>query len=195
PAFFFEHLKTRAEQMMAISSFFAPTNLAAQARAWFRVRGQMFVRANDVARCSLKMEPGKIARKSAHERLQKSQTHHEQACGDSVEFGFDARPDHVRKRDGESAAKHQIRNDSERRQKNSKTKKEKRERKPFDAAEIGGHIRLRRGIHRLEKSFAENAVINNWAINKPTEARCAVNLTAPFRGPGRAEENQMFESE
>src|SRR6202040_2447809 len=90
---------------------------------------------------------------------------------------------------------HQIGNNAQRRQKNSKTKKEKREREPFDAAEVSGQIRLRRGIHRLEKSFAENAMINNRAINKPAEPWRAVNLAAPFRSPGRTEKKQMFETE
>src|SRR5205085_9191816 len=166
-----------------------------QTAAGFGAGGQEFVCANDAARCSLEMKPGEIARKSADERLQKSQTHHQQARGDSVEPWFDPRPDHVGKCHRERAAKHQIGNDPQRRQKNSETKKEKRERKPFDAAEISGQIRLGWGIHRLEKAFAKNAVINDRAINEPTEPRGAVNLTTPFRGPGRAEENQMFESE
>src|SRR5260370_841049 len=102
------------------------------------------------------MKPGKVSRESAHKRLQKSQTHHEQARGDGVELWFDPRADHVGKRDGQGAAKHQIRHDAKRWQKNSKTKKKKCERKPFDTAEISCQIRLRRGVHRLEKSFAEN---------------------------------------
>src|SRR5207237_6654561 len=101
---------------------------------------------------------------------------------------------HVRKRHGQCAAKHQIGHDAQRRQKNSKPKKEKRKREPFDAAEIRGQIRLGRGVHRLEKSFPENAMINDRAIDEPTESRRAVNLTAPFRGPGRAEENEVFET-
>src|ERR1700736_3044970 len=181
--------------MMAISSVFAPKNSPAQAASRFRFGGQMFVRANDAAGCSLEMEPGEVARKSAHKRLQKSETHHEQARGDSVESWFDPRPDHVGQRHRERAAKHQIGNNAQCRQKNSKTKKEKREREPFDAAQVSGQIRLRRGIHRLEKSFAKNAMINNRAINKPTKPRRTVNLTAPFRSPGWTKENQVFESE
>src|SRR5205823_4085846 len=89
--------------------------------------------------------------------------------------------------------KHQIRHDSETRQKNSKTEKKKRQREPFNAAEIRGNVRLRRRIHRLEKSFAENAVVNYRSIDEPAEARRAVDLSAPFRGAGWAEKNQMFE--
>ena len=91
---------------MTISPVFAPKNSPVQTAARFRFGGQMFVRANDTARRTLEMEPGEVARKSAHERLQKSQTHHQQARGDSVEFWFDPRPDHVGQRHGEGAAKH-----------------------------------------------------------------------------------------
>src|SRR4029077_9062260 len=54
---------------------------------------------------------------------------------------------------------------------------------------------MRRGIDRLEKSFTENPVINDRAINKPAEARSAVNLTAPVRCPSRAEKDQMFKAQ
>src|SRR5712691_2949072 len=37
-------------------------------------------------------------------------------------------------------------------------------------------------------------MINNGAIDEPTESRRSVDLTAPFRSPGRAEENQVFET-
>ena len=37
-------------------------------------------------------------------------------------------------------------------------------------------------------------MINDGTIDEPTESRCAINLTAPFRGPGRAEKNQVLES-
>src|SRR5712664_37694 len=154
----------------------------------------MFVGADYAARRSFEMEPGKVSRESAHERLQKSQTHHEQACGDGIELWFDPGADHVGKRDGQGAAEHQIRHNAQRRQKNSETKKEKGKREPFDTAEISGEIRLRWGIHRLEKSFAENAMVNDGAIDEPTEPGRSVNLTAPFRGPGRAEKNQVFET-
>src|SRR5438552_7119800 len=180
--------------MVAISSLVAPKNPALQSATLSRVGRQMFVRANDAARRAFEMEPGEVTRKSPHQRLEKSQAHHEQARRDSVEPWFDARTHHVGKRHGQCAAKHQIRHDAQRRQKNSKPQKEKRKRKPFDAAEIRGQIRLRRGVHRLEKSFPENAMINDRAIDEPTESRRAVNLTAPFRGPGRAEENEVFET-
>src|SRR5438128_12210132 len=179
---------------MTISAILAPKNPPPQAAARLCGGGQNFVCADNAARCAFKMEPGEIARKSAHERLEKSQTHHEQARGDGVELRFDVRSNHVGKRDGQCAAEHQIRHDAQRRQKNSKAKKEKRQCEPFDAAQISGEIRLRRGIHRLEKAFAENAMINDGAIDEPTESSRTVNLPAPFRHSARAEENQVFET-
>src|SRR5438132_350023 len=154
----------------------------------------MLARANNAARCAFEMEPGEIARKSAHQRLRESQTHDEQARRNGVELWFDPRADHVGKRHGQCSAKHQIGHDAQRRQKNSEAKKEKRKREPFDAAEISGHVRLRRGIHRLKKPFAENAVINDRTINKPTESSRTVNLAPPLRCSSRPEENQMFEA-
>ena len=47
----------------------------------------------------------------------------------------------------------------------------------------------------MEKSFTENPVINDRAINKPAEPRSAVDLTAPFRCAGRAEKDQMFKAQ
>src|SRR5438874_880279 len=62
------------------------------------------------------------------------------------------------------------------------------------ADDIRGDVGLRRGVHRLEKSFAENTVINYRPIDKPTEARRTVNLPAPFRGPGWSEKNEMLKT-
>src|SRR5205823_4411680 len=153
-----------------------------------------FVGADNVARRPLEVEPGKVTRKSANERLDKSQTHYEQSRRDSIELWLDPRANHVRERNGQCPTKHQIGDNSERRQKNSKAGEKKREREPFDTAEIGGDVRLRSGVHRLEKSFTENTVIDDRPINEPTEPRCAINLTTPFRSPGRPEKNQMFEA-
>src|SRR5947207_15506239 len=88
PAFFLEQLKNRPEQMMAIAAFFAPKNLPTQTAAGLGASGQMFVCANDPARCPFEMEPGKITRESPNEWLEKSQTHHEQARGNGVELWF-----------------------------------------------------------------------------------------------------------
>src|ERR1051326_2017516 len=189
PAFFFEQLKDRAEQMMTVASLIAPENAPAQASTEFRFGGQMFVRANDVARSAFEMEPREVTRKSANERLHESETHHEQTRRHRIELWFDVRAHHVGKRDGERTAKHQVGNDPQRREKNSQTEKKERERKPFDAAQVHRNVRLRRRVHRLEKSFAENTVINNRPIDEPTETRRAVNLAAPFCGAGRSEEN------
>ena len=79
--------------------------------------------------------------------------------------------------------------------KDSEAEKENGEREPFDAAEVGGDFRLRSGIDRLEKSFAENAVVNDRPVDEPAEARRPVNLAAPFRRAGRTEEDQVLESE
>src|SRR6266516_83272 len=37
-------------------------------------------------------------------------------------------------------------------------------------------------------------MINDGTIDEPTESRRAVNLTTPFRSPGQAKENQVFET-
>ena len=155
----------------------------------------MFVLPDDVRRCAFEMQPREIAGQSAHERLHKREDHDQQTRVHRVEFWFDPRPHHVRKRDAKSAAKHQIRNNAQPRQKNSEAEKKDRQRKPFDAAEVCRDFRLRRGIDRLEKSFTENPVINDRPINKPAEPRGAVDLTAPFRCAGRAEKDQMLEAQ
>src|ERR1041384_8845671 len=62
PAFFFEQLKDRAEQMMTVASLIAPENAPAQAPAEFRFGGQMFVRTNHIARGAFEMAPREVAR-------------------------------------------------------------------------------------------------------------------------------------
>jgi hypothetical protein len=47
----------------------------------------------------------------------------------------------------------------------------------------------------LKKSFAENSVIDHRPVHEPAEARRPVDLTAPFRGPGWTEEDQMLETQ
>ncbi len=47
----------------------------------------------------------------------------------------------------------------------------------------------------MEKSFTEDAVVNDRAIHKPAEPRSAVDLTAPLRCAGRAEKDQMFKAQ
>ena len=153
------------------------------------------MRPDDPARRALELQPGEIAGPSAHERLRKGQKHDEQPRRRGVELRLDPRPQHVGKRDAKRAAKHEIRNDAQDRQKDSETEKKEGEREPLDAAQIVGDFRLRRRIDRLEKAFAENPVINDRLVDEPTEARRAVDLSAPFRRPGRAEENKMLEAE
>jgi hypothetical protein len=47
----------------------------------------------------------------------------------------------------------------------------------------------------LKKSFAENSMIDHRPVNKPTEARRAIDLAAPLRSASRTKKNQMLESE
>src|SRR6266446_2603111 len=142
----------------------------------------MLVPPNNVGRCAFEPQPCEISRKSADQRLSKRQNNHEQPRADSVEFRLDLSAHHVGKRYAKRAAHHQVRNDSERRQKDAQAKKKNRQRKPFNAAQVRGYIRLRRGINRLEKSFTENPVINHRAINEPGEPRRAINFATPV-GP------------
>src|SRR5262249_18442949 len=135
-----------------------------------------------------------LPRTSADERLRKRQNNREQPRAHRVELRFDPRPHHVGKRYAKRAAQHQVRNDSERGKKDTQAKKKNRQRKPFNAAQVRGYVRLRRGINRLEKSFTENPVINHRAINEPAEPRRAINLAAPFRRRGRAEKDEMPEA-
>src|SRR6202022_766984 len=86
PAFFFEQLKDRAEQMMPIFPILAPINAASSTSFDLRLGGQMFARSDDRARGAFEMKPGEIARKSAHERLDESQHHNEQTRVYGVEF-------------------------------------------------------------------------------------------------------------
>src|SRR5205085_6994242 len=92
------------------------------------------------------------------------------------------------------SAEHQVRHDPQARKKNPEPEKEHGQREPFDAAQVARHIRLRRRINRLEKSLAENPVVNNWPVDEPAETRRAVDLPAPFRRAGRPEKNQMLEA-
>src|SRR5438477_2648507 len=154
----------------------------------------MFVGGDDCARRPFEMEPGEVTRPAANERLRESEEGYKQARGNGYELRFDSRAQHVGDRDAKRSAKHQVRHNSQRRQKNSKPEKKDSEREPFDAAQVSGDFRLRRGINRLEKSFAKNSMVDNRAVDKPTEARRAVNLPAPFRGAGRAEEDQVLEA-
>src|SRR5437764_15138325 len=77
PAFFLQQLENRPEQMMSIPPFFAPKSTAAQA-ASHRARRQLFVGADNGSRGAFEMKPGEVSRKSAHQRLNKRQAHHQQ---------------------------------------------------------------------------------------------------------------------
>src|SRR5207245_9914116 len=129
-----------------------------------------------------------------NKRVRKCQNNRTQSLEESVGFRTDLSAHHVGKRYAKRAAHHQVRNDSERRQKDAQAKKKNRQRKPFNAAQVRGYIRLWRGINRLEKSFTENPVINHRTINEPAEPRRAINLTTPFRRAGWPEKDQMLEA-
>src|SRR5258708_18991789 len=68
PAFFFEQLKNRAEQVMTISAILAPKNPASQAAARLCGGRQNFLCADDTARCAFTMEPRERARQTADAR-------------------------------------------------------------------------------------------------------------------------------
>src|SRR5450432_247243 len=154
----------------------------------------MFVPGNNSARCAFEMEPREIARPSTDQRLSKGEKSYEETGGDRVELRFDSRAQHIRDRDAKSAAKHQIGNDAERGQKDSKSKKKNGERKPFDAAQVAGHLRLRRGINRLEQALAKNSVVDDRPVDEPTEPRRPVNLPTPLGRARRPEKDQMLET-
>src|ERR1022692_3144969 len=155
----------------------------------------MLASSDDVSWSAFEVQPGEITREAAHQRLDERQRHDQQTRVHGIELRLDARAHHVGKRHAKCAAKHEIRNNSECRQKNSQAEEKDRQREPFDAAEISGDFRDRCRINRLEKTFAKNPVINNRPIDEPNETRRAVNLPAPFRRASRPEENQMLETQ
>src|SRR5262245_36637302 len=138
---------------------------------------------------SLKLEPGEIAIPSTDEGLGKGEEHNKQARRYRVKARLNPGAQHVGKRDAKRCPKHQVRNDPKDGQKNSETEKKEGQREPLDAADIVGDLRLGGWINRLEKAFAENPVVDNRAIDEPTEARGTINLSAPLGRSGWTEEN------
>ena len=195
PPLFFQHLKDRPEQMMPVFALFVPVNPSTRAPRSLRSPGQGFMRTNDAARGALKMQPGEVARPTAHQRLDGGQHHDEQARMHRVVSRLDARPYHIREGHAQRSSEHQIRHDAQTRQKNSQSEKKHRQGKPFDAAEISGDVRLRCRVHRLKEAVAEDPVINNGPVQEPAEARGPVNLAAPFGCAGRAKKNQVLETQ
>src|SRR6202023_2919439 len=110
--------------MVALASCVAPENAPTHTPARLRLGWQMLMRTDHIARCSFKMEPGKITRPAAHERLHESKAHNQEARMEWVEPGFDLRAQQVGKRHAKCAAQHQIRHDPQRRQKDAEPKKE-----------------------------------------------------------------------
>ena len=150
------------------------------------------VRADNGARRPFKMKPGEIARPSPHQGLREGEERDQQTRRNRVEPGLDARTQHVGDGHAKRSAEHQVRHDPQARHEDTEPEEENREREPFDAAEVRGDFRLRRGIDGLEKSFAEDAVIDDRPVDEPTEARRSVNLTRHFAVPVWAEENKIL---
>ena len=111
---------------MPIFPLLAPINATPHVLARAALNGQLLVCSDDAARRALEMQPGKITRPTAHERLREGQKHDEQTRGDSIELRLDPRAQHVGKRHAQRAAKHQIRNDAQSGQKNSEAEKKNR---------------------------------------------------------------------
>ena len=111
---------------MSIFPLFAPINPPSRATARLRVFRQMFVGRDHASRSALEMQPGKISRPSADKRLRKREHHHEQARVHGIELRFDPGANHVRERDAECSAKHQIGHDAQGRQKNAEPEKKNR---------------------------------------------------------------------
>src|SRR5438034_4856442 len=141
------------------------------------------------------MQPGKITRPTSDEWLRKSKEHHQQAGKNGIEARLNPRAYHIRERDTKCAAEHQIRDDSQRWNKHAHAEKKDGEREPFDTAEISCHFRLRSGVDRLEESICENSMINDRAIDEPTETWRAVNLSAPFCSSGWPEKDEMLKTQ
>src|SRR5437764_3045709 len=181
--------------MVAIFAFLIPIGETAPGTPKFFSSGKLLMLRNDKTGRAFEMQPGEITRPAADERLRKSEKHHQQPRVNGIEARFDSSPYHIRKSDAKSAAEHQIRDDSQWGNEYADAKQKNRQREPFDAAEIRGHIGLRARVDRLEKSVCENSVINYRAIDEPAEAWRAVNLSSPLRCSGWSEKNEMFKAQ
>src|SRR5262245_8337689 len=105
------------------------------------------------------------------------------------------RVNHVGKRHKERPAEHEVRDDSQNRERNRKTENKQGQRHPFDTAQIGGKVRLRSRVNGLKESLAENPMIDDRPIHEPSKTRRTIDLAFPLRGAGRAKENKMPETE
>src|SRR5215472_335990 len=68
PAFFFEQLKERPKEIMAVPALLAPKKTAAQGTENALPIWQMFMCLNDTPRCPFEMQPGEITRPPSDER-------------------------------------------------------------------------------------------------------------------------------
>ena len=153
------------------------------------------MRGNDGGRGAFEFQPGEVTRPSAHERLGQGQKRDQKPGPDGVVFRLQLGVDHERKSHQKRPAEHQIRNNAQHRQRDRKGENKGREDNPFDAAQVGRDVGLRRRVDGLEESLAKDAVIDNGTIDQPGEARRAVDLAFPFGRAGRAEKDQVFEAQ
>src|SRR5207253_9544946 len=114
-----------------------PISEAAPASANFLTGGgQLLMLRNDRTGSAFEMQPGKITGPAADEWLRESQEHDQQAGVDGIEARLDARTDHIRERNAERAAQHQIRHDSQRRNKHTRAEEKDGKGEPSDTAEV-----------------------------------------------------------
>ncbi len=110
-------------------------------------------------------------------------------------LGLQARMDHVGKGDKQCSSEHEVRHDAQEGDWYGCRKDQCRQRDPLDAAQVGGDIRLRSGVDRLEKPLTKDAVVNNRLVDEPGETWRAVDLAFPLGCAGRAEEHKVLESQ
>jgi hypothetical protein len=125
---------------VTILAFFVPISEAAPASANFLIGEQLLVLRNNRTGSAFEMQPGKITGPATDEWLRESQEHDQQAGVDGIEARLDARTHHIRERDTERAAQHQIRHDSQRRNKHTHAEEKDGKGEPFDTAEISRHF-------------------------------------------------------
>src|SRR4051794_34702795 len=109
--------------MMAILAFFAPVAAATELGREGRSAGQSLMPNNDRARGALELQPGKITRPAADERLRESQEHDQQSRRNGVELWLDASVEHVGESHAKCPAKHEVGNNTDFGQEDAETEK------------------------------------------------------------------------
>src|SRR5437660_11811910 len=140
---------------MTILAFFVPISEASPTSAKFFTGRNLLVLSNNRTGSAFEMQPGKISRPTANEWLGESQEHDQEAGMNGIEARLDACTHHIRERDTQGAAQHQIRHNPQRRNKHAHAEEKDGKGEPVDTAEISRHFRLRSGIGRLEESVDE----------------------------------------